>query len=284
MPQLLPFKVQPKAVDVVDIGNEQIGVLSLPKMNDLSVLERRFIKSENPFDLRRSIAELAQRVSKEAGAKFVYVYDRIGGYLYGSSMIVGDAVKIVSDDKQHKAIVGKTAKILKIEEREGIKIALIKLDEDAKEIALPLELLQEIDPEWFGSFYTEILELETSWMASIEATALINATAIIRYRLHPNPILVTEMDQVMQQLAEELKTTAMPASEQAKVLIKIKTKLEDENGVWSLRHTSNPNLLHPELVNEIAGFAVKEANHWKVDEPTPPEPTTEEALGNSSAE
>lgn len=54
------------------------------------------------------------------------------------------------------------------------------------------------------------------------------------------------------------------------------------DGEWEPEHTGDANLIHPDLVREIALFATREENGWA--EEAPPEtaePMTEEDLGNS---
>jgi hypothetical protein len=178
---LLPFKVSPKAIETVDVGNDEIGVLSIPKLKDLSPLERRYIKSQNLFDFQKQLASLAKRISKASGAKFAYTNDRIYGYIFDIGVITEDVVTVISDDKAHKSLKGKTATVIKIEKTENGKVATIKLED--KEITIDADLLEIVDPEWFGEFYSEIITFQNEFLASLETQKLVEVTAILLYRL-----------------------------------------------------------------------------------------------------
>jgi hypothetical protein len=75
----LPFVTKPKAFTLVKIGNPEIGELEIPKLGDLSVNEKLFIKEclKGLPDLQQLAAGLAQKIAKETGKKLVDVYNAL---------------------------------------------------------------------------------------------------------------------------------------------------------------------------------------------------------------
>lgn len=75
----LPFVTKPKAFDLVKVGNAEIGELEIPKLGDLSVNEKLFIKEclKGCPDLQQLAAGLAQKIAKQTGQKLVDVYNAL---------------------------------------------------------------------------------------------------------------------------------------------------------------------------------------------------------------
>lgn len=168
----LPFVVEPKAVETTPVGNEAIGILNIPKLKDITPVERRFLKAQNLIDLRKEAVKLASKIAEQQGTRLVEVYN-----------------------------------------------ALVTSDADA-----------------LSDHLAELIAFEGLSEEATEQRLLALATVILRFR-------------VMRQ--------------------------ED----WTLEDTLNTDLIHPELVKEIALFAQKEESGWV--EAAPTEPLTDEALGNS---
>lgn len=76
---LLPFVTKPKAYELVKIGNPEIGELEIPKLGDLSINEKNFIKDclKGLPDLQQLAAGLAQKIAAETGKKLVDVYNAL---------------------------------------------------------------------------------------------------------------------------------------------------------------------------------------------------------------
>lgn len=75
----LPFVTRPKAFEMVRVGNPEIGELDIPKLGDLSVNEKLFIKQclKGQPDLQQLAASLAQSIAKSTGKKVVDVYNAL---------------------------------------------------------------------------------------------------------------------------------------------------------------------------------------------------------------
>lgn len=75
----LPFVTRPKSYEMVRIGNPDIGELDIPKLGDLSVNEKIFIKQclNGHPDLQQLAAGLAQNIAKSTGKKVVDVYNAL---------------------------------------------------------------------------------------------------------------------------------------------------------------------------------------------------------------
>lgn len=176
MPKQLPFVVAPQPVELVDVGNEQVGTLQIKKLGSLSRNEQGYLKelSKTLPDLKRDAVKLAQRIAKEQGFSAVDVH---------SALIQGNT-----------------------------------------------ELLSD--------YLDEVLEFQDKINAVAEAREQFLATTILKFRV---------------------------------------------DAEWELEHTGDADLIHPDLVREIASFAVREENGWTEEAPpeTEAQPMTEEDLGNS---
>ena len=75
----LPFITKPKSPETLRIGNNDIGVLEIPKLGDLSINERIWIKEQlkNVPDIRKSAAQLAQAIAVKSNITQVEVYDAL---------------------------------------------------------------------------------------------------------------------------------------------------------------------------------------------------------------
>jgi hypothetical protein len=174
---MLPFVVEPtKAYEEVLVGSEEIGILKFPKYKGLTPTERGFIKEQNLFNYTKSLAELAKRVSREHGAKFSYVNDRINAYVFGG-VIEGDTVKVSTD--------GKEGKVTAVEYDKDFKIKSFTADIDEKEVELTLEEIELVNPEWYAPTYEDIQSLTTEFLESLDTKNIVYATAVIRFRLAP---------------------------------------------------------------------------------------------------
>jgi hypothetical protein len=168
----LPFVVEPKAVETVLVGNEAIGTINIPKLKDITPVERRFLKAQNPIDIRKIAVKLASDIASTTGQRLTVVY----------------------------------------------------------------EALTTGDSEALSDFLSELITFQGMVEEADEQRLLMLATAILRFRV---------------------------------------MRHED----WTLEDTINTDLIHPDLVKEIALFAQKEESGWV--EAAPTEPLTDEALGNS---
>lgn len=75
----LPFKILPKPTTTHTLGDEEIGQLEIPKLNDLSPNERIFIREqtrEQP-DLRSSAVKMARTIATKSGQKLLDVYNAL---------------------------------------------------------------------------------------------------------------------------------------------------------------------------------------------------------------
>lgn len=75
----LPFKVSPKATETYILGDEEIGVLEVKRLNDLSPNERIYIREETkPYpDLRSSAVRMAKQIAAKSGQKLIDVYNAL---------------------------------------------------------------------------------------------------------------------------------------------------------------------------------------------------------------
>jgi DNA-binding ferritin-like protein (Dps family) len=183
---MLPFKVSPKTFETIEIGNEDAGVLEIKKLNDLSPLERRYIKAQGLLDMQKAIAAIAKQISREAGEKFAYAYDRIAAYLW-SGTVVGDTVKILN----HKQLKDQQLEVIEIEIVEGKKTLTVSAAD--KSVKIPEVDTEVVDPEWFGEFFTAINELQDCILASLEEKKFVYVAAILKHRLSDE----TTVEQVM---------------------------------------------------------------------------------------
>lgn len=182
---MLPFVVEPtKAYEEVLVGSEEIGILKFPKYKGLTPVERRFIKEQNLFDYTKSLAELAKQVSREHGAKFGYVNDRINAYVFGGT-VEGDTVKVATDNKALKAVNGKEGTVTAVEYDKDFKIKSFIAVIDEKEVELTLDQIELVNPEWYAPTYQDIQALTTEFLESLDTKNIVYATAVIRFRLAP---------------------------------------------------------------------------------------------------
>lgn len=168
----LPFVVEPKAVETVPVGNEAIGILNIPKLSDLTPVERRFLKQCNLTNVRQEAVKLSSEIATQEGLRLTDVFN---------ALVTGDSETLVNHI--------------------GALIAFQNLTEEAAEQRL-----------------------------------LVLATAILRFRV---------------------------------------MRPED----WTIENTIDTDLIHPDLVKEVALFAQKEESGWAEEAPT--EPPTDEDLGKS---
>lgn len=79
MPLKLPFVSQPKAPELVLVGDESMGTLQLPKLLDLTPNERLYIREElkESPDLRLEAVRLAKAIALKSGKKVIDAYSAI---------------------------------------------------------------------------------------------------------------------------------------------------------------------------------------------------------------
>lgn len=75
----LPFKVSPKSTETHILGDEEIGVLEIRRLNDLSPNERIYIREETKGhpDLRSSAVKMAKQIAAKSGQKLIDVYNAL---------------------------------------------------------------------------------------------------------------------------------------------------------------------------------------------------------------
>lgn len=119
----LPFKTQPKAFETVAIGDEEIGVIDLPKMADLSPNERLFLREQmKGSDLRTEAVRVARAIADKSGMKVVQVYDAL-----------------VSSDVE--ALDGYLEEFIKVQQ-------FMELNGEKRQLAIATAMLRRIAPEW----------------------------------------------------------------------------------------------------------------------------------------
>jgi hypothetical protein len=172
---MLPFKVAPtKKYETVDVGNEEIGILAIEKYENLTQVERRFVKEQNLYNYSFELATLAKRVSRETGAHFAYVNDRINAYLFGG-VIENDTV----------TVDGKQGKVIKVETVGGAESVTVSFDSNV-EVTTPIEGIELVSPDWYADYYSDINALTTAYIESLPMQNYVYACAIIRFRLDPS--------------------------------------------------------------------------------------------------
>jgi hypothetical protein len=86
----LPFDVEPKAQPIQErVGNEDIGILKLPRINDLSPADRLFIRntSKTMPNIQREAVKMAKAIAASAGMKLVEAYEALVG---GDTEVLGE--------------------------------------------------------------------------------------------------------------------------------------------------------------------------------------------------
>lgn len=75
----LPFATQPKELEVVRVGNDEVGSIDIKKMKDLSPNERLFIRglTKDLPDLRELAVKLAEEIAEKNGDTLVAVYNAL---------------------------------------------------------------------------------------------------------------------------------------------------------------------------------------------------------------
>ncbi len=183
---MLPYVVEPtKAYEEVLVGSEEIGVLKFPKYKGITPVEHDFIKEQNLFNYTKALAALAKQVSREHGAKFSYVNDRLNSYIFGG-VIEDDTVKVVSNAKHLKAVNGKEGKVTAVKYDEKFAIVSFTATIDEKEIELTLEQIELVNPDWYAPTYQDIQELTDEFLESLKRKNIVYATAMIRFRQLPD--------------------------------------------------------------------------------------------------
>jgi siderophore synthetase component len=173
LPQL-PFITKPQGTEKYNVGNAIIGELAIPKLGDLSINERRYLKqvtAELP-DLRKEAVKMAKVIADDMEANLLDVYN---------ALTAGDTY-------------------------------------------------------YLSNHLGEVIEFQDKMDLVSSQRQMHLATMIIKFRIEP---------------------------------------------AWETENTGNADLIHPDLVKEIAQFASKEENGWIVAKPEEEEPTTEEDLGKS---
>ncbi|MBW4422619.1 MAG: hypothetical protein KME13_25975 [Myxacorys californica WJT36-NPBG1] len=172
----LPFKVAPiRQYEIIDVGNEEIGILPIKKYENLTRAEYSFIKKQDLYNYQFSLAALAKRISHATGAHFAYVNDRVNAYLFGG-FIQNDLV----------TVEGKEGKITKIETVEGTEFITVSFDSNGDFVSVAGEGIELVSPAWYADYYLEITTLTNEYLESLPYQNYVYATAIITFRLDPN--------------------------------------------------------------------------------------------------
>lgn len=75
----LPFKTEPRKAETITVGDETIGTLELPRLNDLSPNERLYLREhtkEYP-DLRSSAVKMARAIATKSELRLIVVYNAL---------------------------------------------------------------------------------------------------------------------------------------------------------------------------------------------------------------
>ena len=129
----------------------------------------------------------------------------------------------------------------------------------------------------FGNHMDKLLGFQELMQQRGSARTIALATAIIRYRLHPSPDLVFQVEAVIDAFRAKL-ADKLDSTELDRVVAQVQQETEEKLEIWGIANTNDGNQIHPQLVKAIAEFAQNEEMGWN-----DPEPITEEALGESSA-
>ncbi|MBW4540704.1 MAG: hypothetical protein KME43_16370 [Myxacorys chilensis ATA2-1-KO14] len=176
---MLPFKTAPtRQYETVEVGNSEIGVLEIKKYENLTRAEYGFIKEQELFNYQFQLATLAKRVSRETGAHFAYVNDRISAYVFGG-VIQNDIVLV--DGEQ-----GKVVKVETVEDTEGKKTELITVAFGDVEAMTSIDDIDIVSPEWYADYYADITAFINEYVDSLAYQNYVYATAIVRFRLDPS--------------------------------------------------------------------------------------------------
>lgn len=139
----LPFVTKPKAFTLVKIGSPEIGELEIPKLGDLSVNEKLFIKEclKDLPDLQQLAAGLAQKIAKESGQPIIAIYDALTqGNLEVLEEYLGDALEFNKQFERYMV---------------------------TKDLAIATAILRRLDPEWTMEQTGEPTELHPELMKEI---------------------------------------------------------------------------------------------------------------------
>ncbi|MEP0873359.1 hypothetical protein NDA01_26725 [Trichocoleus desertorum AS-A10] len=167
----LPFVIAPKAEAIKEtVGNEEIGTLELPRINDLSPSDRLFIRehSKNLPNLQREAVKIAK------------------------------SIKAQRPTRQVPQVAEET------DEESGVVVAQ-SLVETTVELGLHeiYSALIASDTETLGEFLGEILDYQDVLERLIDERPLIMATAMLR-RIEPNWTLEDTTTSVSSKLVSEL--------------------------------------------------------------------------------
>ena len=92
----LKFKVAPKPVELFSVGDEETGILEVPKYGRLSEKENKFIKEESADlpDFQEEAVKLAKKISEESELSLQEVYQAL---LSGELTLIQDHLEAVID-------------------------------------------------------------------------------------------------------------------------------------------------------------------------------------------
>lgn len=92
----LKFKVAPKPAELIPVGDEETGILEVPKYGRLSEKENLFIKEESADlpDFQEEAVKLAKKISDESDLTLLQVYQAL---LSGELTLIQDHLESVID-------------------------------------------------------------------------------------------------------------------------------------------------------------------------------------------
>jgi hypothetical protein len=207
----LPFVIAPKAEPIkVTVGNEEIGTLELPRINDLSPSDRLFIReaSKDLPNLQREAVKIAksiktQRPLKQATqvsdpAEFVAIAARAMGVTEVALNEMLESGEVIADE-----LLPNFAKQLQIEFATTEPVPPVEMG-----LAEIYSALIASDTELLGEFLPEILDYQDVLQRLIDERPAIMATAMLK-RVDPEWTLEDTMNSVSSKMLSEINQFAL---------------------------------------------------------------------------
>lgn len=160
---------------------------------------------------------------------------------------------------------------------EAVKLAEAIASKTGKRVIDVFNSLTSGDTSSLGDNLKEVLMLRQLMDSDNLARVPALATVILKYRVFP-PV-IKEARSKADELRVRLKDRQVLNREELELELKaVDAKISQIEG-WGLEETSDPDQIHPELVEALADFASKEQNGWEK-----PDGATEEDLKKLSSE